>query len=175
MHCGNHSSNRLTLGAALALLLALGACAPYTRPDPPGLLGALIDRAPPTVQVQATGPYGDPLAEPVTPLLSTDMADQMVGAPLRSSLSPEARLSLAAASQRAAAAMTGATVQWQSADAAGIVVPARDAYRSHRGVICRDLQQQTKTAGGPVEADLVTLCHSDLGDGRVYWLPGSPD
>jgi hypothetical protein len=24
-------------------------------------------------------------------------------------------------------------------------------------------------------ADLVTLCHTDLGDGRTYWLPGSPD
>jgi hypothetical protein len=55
------------------------------------------------------------------------------------------------------------------------VVPARDIYRSHRGDICRDLQQQAKKAVGPVTADLVTLCHSDLGDGRVYWLPGSPD
>jgi hypothetical protein len=175
MHCGNHSPNRLTLSVALALLLALGACTPFTRPDPPGFLGALIDRPPPTVQVQATGPYGDPLAEPVEPLLSTDIADQIVGAPLRSSLSPEARLSLAAASQRAASAMTGATVQWQSTDASGAVVPARDVYRSHRGVICRDLQQQAKRVDGPVTADLVTLCHSDLGDGRVYWLPGSPD
>jgi hypothetical protein len=175
MHCGNHSSNRLTRGAALALLLALGACAPFTRMDPPGFLGSLIDRAPPTVQVAATGPYGNPLAESVEPLLSTDIADQIVGAPLRSSLSTEARLNLAAASLRAASAMTGTTVQWQSADASGAVVPARDAYRSHRGVICRDLQQEAKTADGPMAADLVTLCHSDLGDGRVYWLPGSPD
>jgi len=157
------------------LLLALAACAPYTREDPPGPLGALIDRAPPTVQVSATGPYGNPLAEPVEPLLSTDIADQVVGAPLRSTLSTEARLSLAAASMRAASAMTGAVVQWQSADASGAVVPARDAYRSHRGVVCRDLQQQAKAADGSVAADLVTLCHSDLGDGRVYWLPGSPD
>lgn len=159
----------------MALLLALGACAPFTRSDPPGFLGALIDRPPPAVQVRAAGPFGNPLAEPVEPLLSTDIADRIVGAPLRSSLSPEARLSLAAASQRAASAMTGATAQWQSADASGAVVPARDVYRSHRGLICRDLQQQAKTAGGPLEADLVTLCHSDLGDGRVYWLPGSPD
>ncbi len=88
MHRGNHSPNRLTLSLALALLLALGACAPFARPDPPGLLGALIDRAPPTVQVKASGPYGDPLAEPVEPLLSTDIADQIVGAPLRSVLEP---------------------------------------------------------------------------------------
>src|SRR5215469_13426216 len=102
MHCGNHSANRLTLSAALALVLALGACSPFARQDPPGLLGALTDRLPPTVQVAATGPYGNPLAEPVEPLLSTDIADQIVGAPLRSSLNPEARLSLAAASMRAA-------------------------------------------------------------------------
>lgn len=159
----------------MALLTALGACAPLARPDPPGLLGALIDRAPPTAQVKATGPYGDPLAEPIEPLLSTDIADQIVGMPLRSSLSQEARLSLAAASLRAASAMTGTIVQWQSVDASGAVVPARDVYRSHRGDICRDLQQQAKSATGAVTADLVTLCHSDLGDGRVYWLPGSPD
>jgi hypothetical protein len=159
----------------LALLLVVSACAPFTRPDPPGPLGALFDRAPPTTQVKATGPYGDPLAEPVDPLLSMDIADQIVGTPLRSSLSPAARLNLAAASLRATSAMTGAKVQWRSADASGAVVPARDVYRSHRGDICRDLQQQAKNAKGSVTADLVTLCHADLGDGRVYWLPGSPD
>jgi len=175
MHGNNRSLNRLTLSAALASLLALGACAPFARQDPPGLLGALVNRAPPIVAIKATGPYGDPLAEPVEPLLSADIADQIVGAPLRSSLSPDARLSLAAASLRAASAMTGTIVQWQSADASGAVVPARDVYRSHRGDICRDLQQQAKSARGSPTADLVTLCHADLGDGRVYWLPGSPD
>jgi hypothetical protein len=157
------------------LALTLAACSPFARQDPPGILGALIDRMPPAVRVEAAGPYGDPLAEAVEPLLSPDIADQIVGAPLRSSLGPEARLSLAAASMRAASAMTGAMVQWQSAGASGVVVPARDVYRSHRGDICRDLQQQAKSAKGPVMADLVTLCHADLGDGRVYWLPGSPD
>jgi surface antigen len=159
----------------LALILALGACSPFTRPDPPGFLGALIDRAPPGVQVEATGPYGNPLAEPVPPLLSTDVAEQIVGAPLRSALSTEAKLSLADASMRAASATTGATVQWQSPDASGAAVPARDVYRSHRGDICRDIQQQATMANGPAMVDLVTLCHADLGDGRVYWLPGSPD
>jgi hypothetical protein len=175
MHCGNHNANRLTLSAALALSLALGACSPFARQDPPGLLGALTDRLPPTVLVEATGPYGNPLAESVEPLLSHDIADQIVGAPLRSSLSPEARLSLAAASMRAASVPTGATVLWQSASASGAVIPARDVYRSHRGDVCRDLQQQAKSAKGPAMANLVTLCHADLGDGRVYWLPGSPD
>jgi hypothetical protein len=175
MHRNDHSSNRLTLSAALALTLALAACAPYTRPDPPGFLGALIDRAPPTTQIKASGPYGNPLAEPVPPLLSADVADQIVGAPLRPLLGAEARLSLADASMRAAAASTGTIVQWQSADASGAAVPARDVYRSHRGDICRDVQQQAKTGDGTAVIDQVTLCHSDLGDGRVYWLPGSPD
>ncbi len=174
MHRGHLRAHGLTLGVAAALMLALGACAPFTRPDPPGALGALLDRAPPTVLVKASGPYGDPLAEPVPPLLSADIADQIVGVPLRAALSPEARLTLADASLRAASAATGTTVLWQAADASGAVVPARDAYRSHRGEICRDLQQQAKTAGSPAIAQ-VTLCHADLGDGRVYWLPGSPD
>lgn len=154
--------------------MALAACAPYTRPDPPGLLGALIDRAPPPVLVAANSSYGNPLAEPVPPLLSPDIADAVVGEPLRGSLSPEARLSLAEASMRAASVDTGATVLWQSADAGGAVVPARDAYRSHRGEICRDLRQQVQTPSGPT-IDQVTLCHHDLGDGRILWLPGSPD
>jgi surface antigen len=175
MHPDHHTANRLTLSAASALILTLAACAPVTRPDPPGFLGSLIDRAPPTVQIKTAGPYGNALAEPVPPLLSADIAEQIVGAPLRTSLSAEAKASLADASMRAATAMTGTIVQWQSADASGSAVPARDVYRSHRGVICRDIQQQAKTADGPAIVDLVTLCHSDLGDGRVYWLPGSPD
>ena len=163
------------LGAAWALSLTLAGCSPLGRQDPPGLLGALTDRLPPSVHVEAIGTYGNPLAEPVEPLLSADIADRIVGAPLRSSLSPEARLSLAVASMRAASVTTGTTIEWQGPGASGAVIPARDVYRSHRGDICRDLQQQAKTAKGPVTVDLVTLCHTDLGDGRVYWLPGSPD
>lgn len=156
------------------MILALGACAPFTRPDPPGPLGALIDRAPPTVTVAANGAYPNPLAEPVPPILTADIANHIVADSLLSSLSPTARLSLAEASLRAAAAPTGATVLWQTADAGGAVVPARDPYRSHRGDICRDLQQQAQTADGAAR-DQVTLCRADLGDGRVLWLPGSPD
>ena len=152
----------------------VAACAPYTRPDPPGLLGALIDRPPPAVSVAANGPYPNPLAEPVLPLLSADLADEIVGAPLQFALGPDARLALATASLRAAAATTGTTVLWQSADASGAVIPARDPYRSHRGDICRDLQQESKSSAGAA-VQLVTLCHADLGDGRVLWLPGSPD
>lgn len=176
MHRRHHSLNLRPPCAtiALALALALAACAPITRPDPPGFLGALIDRPPPTVQVKAVGPYPGPLSDPLPPLLTAGIADQIVAEPLRLSLAPNARLSLAEASERAAAAPTGATVLWQSADIGGAVIPARDAYRSHRGDICRDLQQQAQMTTGPA-IDQVTLCHADLGDGRILWLPGSPD
>ncbi|HEY3918868.1 MAG TPA: hypothetical protein VGL83_13800 [Stellaceae bacterium] len=155
-------------------MLMLGACAPMTRPDPPALLGSLIDRWPPSVQVAASGPYPAPLAKPVPVLLTPAAADVLVALSLRASLSPDARLSLAQASLRAVAAQTGATVLWQSADAAGAVVPAYDPYRAHRGNICRDLQQQAQTANGPAIA-AITLCRADLGDGHIGWLPGSPD
>ena len=174
MHRRHHSLKLRPRDAAISIVFALAACAPYTRPDPPGFLGALIDRAPPPVQVKTTGPYGNPLADPVAPLLSAAIADRLVAESLRASLSSEARWNLAEASERAASADTGATVMWQSADAAGAVIPARDAYRSHRGEICRDLQQHVQTEAGP-SVDLITLCHHDLGDGRILWLPGSPD
>jgi surface antigen len=174
MHRRHHTVNRPALLIFAGAALALAACAPETRPDPPGLLGALFDRPPPAVSVAASGPYANPLAEPVPPLISHDMADRMVGQTLLPALSPAARLSLAEASVRAATAATGTTVLWKSADAAGAVVPARDPYRSHRGEICRDLNQQAQSAAGPA-IELVTLCHADLGDGRVLWLPGAPD
>jgi surface antigen len=174
MHRRHHSPNRAPLGAAIGIALALAACAPATRPDPPGFLGALIDRPPPAVQVKASGPYGNPLGESVTPLLQADIADAIVAGSLRPSLSAAAGMNLAEASERAAAATTGSIVLWQSADSVGAVVPARDPYRSHRGEICRDLQQQAQVASGRV-IDQVTLCHHDLGDGRILWLPGTPD
>ncbi|HLI21290.1 MAG TPA: hypothetical protein VKV32_09260 [Stellaceae bacterium] len=174
MHRRHHNLKLLPRAAAIAIVFALTACAPYTRPDPPGFLGALIDRAPPPALVKASSGYPNPLAQPTPPLLSADMADRIVADPLRAALSPEARLSLAEASERATSADTGATVLWRSADAGGAVVPARDAYRSHRGEICRDLQQQIQTADGP-SVSQVTLCYHDLGDGRILWLPGSPD
>lgn len=174
MHRRHHNPNRAPLCAAIGMMLALSACAPMTRPDPPGLLGSLIDRWPPAVTVVSAGPYPGPLAEPVTPLLSPAVADQLVAESLRLSLSPDARLNLAEASLRAAAAQTGTTVLWKSADAAGAVVPARDPYQSLRGTICRDLQQQAQSANGPTIAT-ITLCRADLGDGHIGWLPGSPD
>ena len=161
------------LGLTLALL-TLAACAPYTRPDPPGFIGALLDRAPPPVVVRTTGPYPGPIAEPVQPIMTQQIADAVVAEALLPSLGAEARLSLAEASMRAAAAPTGTTILWTTAEGSGSVVPARDVYRSHRGEICRDLRQQVQTTQGPA-IQQITLCRADRGDNRVLWLPGSPD
>lgn len=174
MHRRHHSLKPCLRVAATGIVLSLAACAPYTRPDPPGLLGALVDRAPPPALVKSNGTYPNPLSDPVPALLTTDIADQVVADPLRASLSAAARLDLAEASMRATGAETGAMVLWQSADSRGAVVPERDVYRSHRGDICRDLQQLAQTAGGTF-ASQITLCHHDLGDGRTLWLPGPPD
>lgn len=174
MHCRYHSSKLRAREAAIAIVLSLAGCAPYTRPDPPGLLGALVDRAPPPALVKSNGTYPNPLADPVPALLTTDVANQLVADALRASLSAAARLDLAEASMRATSADTGAMVLWQSADSRGAVVPERDVYRSHRGEICRDLQQLAQTTRGTL-ASQITLCHHDLGDGRILWLPGPPD
>jgi hypothetical protein len=175
MHCLDHTGNGLKRLAALALIAAsAAACAPTTRLDPPGPLGALIDRPAPAVAIAANAAYPNPLADPVPPLLTAQSADAIVAEPLRHRLTPAARASLADASLRAAVVATGTSVQWQSPDASGAIIPVRDPYRSHRGKICRDLQQQTQSTSGTV-IDQVTLCRTDGGDGHVYWLPGSPD
>jgi surface antigen len=174
MHRYYYSANALRTLPALGLVLALAACAPYTRPDPPGFLGALFDRAPPPVTVIASGPYPGPLSEPSAPIITPATAAIVVAEPLLAGLGHEARLSLAEASMRAASAPTGTTVLWKSADADGAVIAARDVYRSHRGEICRDLRQQVQTATGPA-TEQITLCRADRGDNRVLWLPGSAD
>jgi surface antigen len=95
-------------------------------------------------------------------------------------LSVAARQSLAEASLNAASAPTGIAVAWDAEDAqghptaGGSVVPARNAYLSHRGIICRDLQQHVQTPDGGA-SEQVTLCRNDMGDNRILWLPGSPD
>lgn len=156
------------------MVLALAGCVPATRPDPPGLLGALIDRPPPAVRVIATGPYGNPLADPVPPVITPALADRIVAVPLRKLLGPAARLSLAQASEQAAAAKTGATLLWRSREAGGAVVPTHDVYISLRGEVCRDMQQQAETRAGPA-IDPVTLCRTDEDDRRRLWLLASPD
>jgi hypothetical protein len=178
----------LTLG----VILALAACGEYDslRAGPPideinwvakmdeysqpGPLGIFFNRRPPPIWIRHSGPYPGPLSEPVPPLIAPDVAEAIVAPSLRAALTQEGRLNLAAASMLAASAATGTGVSWKSADAGGMVTPARDVYRSHRGHICRDLQQRVEKAKG-VQADQVTLCREDLGDNRVLWLPGSPD
>lgn len=178
----------MTLGAALTLA-ACGQFDSYTGYDSfdqvawssevalirqPGPLGALFDRKPPPVWIRAGGPYPGPLSEPVRPLITADVADRVVAAPLRAVLTPEARANLAEASMLAASAATGTEVSWKAAEASGAVAPARDVYLSHRGLVCRDLQQAMQKADRKQVAQ-VTLCREDLGDNRILWLPGSPD
>ncbi len=180
MHWRHHSAASPAPLIALAAALALSACGDLGGLLPQGPLGALIDRAPPPIAVQATASYPNPLAEPVPPVITMAVADAVVGETLRLSLTPDGRVSLAQASMRAAAAATGAAVAWQAAGPegapvlAGSVVPVRDVYLSHRGHVCRDLQQMVQGPDRP-QVEQVTLCREDLGDNRVLWLPGTPD
>jgi len=180
MHRRHHSAASAAPLIALAAALALSACGGLSGSLPQGPLGALADRAPPPIAILAGASYPNPLSEPVPPLITAEVADAVVGETLRLSLTPDGRVSLAQASMRAAAAATGAVVAWQAADPkgtpvlAGSVVPVRDVYRSHRGHICRDLQQMVQRPDGP-QVEQVTLCRADLGDNRVLWLPGAPD
>lgn len=187
-HGRHHSAALLTQFTAVALATSLLAgCALFdTPPDQidwsaqwdlmkqPGPLGALFDRKPPPTWIRASGPYPGPLSDATTPVISPDLAAAIVAAPFRDGLSPEARMNLAQASMLAASAATGTTIAWSAADAGGAVVPARDVYLSHRGNVCRDVQQQLKTPSG-TEAAQVTLCRDDLGNSNLLWVPGTAD
>ncbi len=192
MHRRHHSAASIARLITLGATLGLAACGEYDslkgmnasdridwsakldQYSQPGPLGTLFNRKPPAVSIRASGAYPNPLGEPVPPIITPDIADQVVAEPLLESLNSEGRMSLAAASKLAASAATGTAVSWQTADAGGTVVPARDVYLSHRGLICRDLQQQVRKPDQSQVAQ-VTLCHQDLGDNRILWLPGSPD
>lgn len=148
--------------------------ATITQSIPAGPLGAFIDRKPPAVSIRTNDAYPNPLAEPVPPLITADIADQVVAEPLLASLSSQARINLAAASMLAASTATGTVVSWEAADAGGTVIPARDVYVADSGLICRDLQQLVRKPDQS-QVEQVTLCHQDLGDNRILWLPGRPD
>lgn len=176
----------------MTCLLGLAACHDSTpfegetatgwkeRPDPQGILGWLIDRAPPPVRVKGPPPPAGPLSDPIPPLLPASAADAVVGEELQKFLTPDERQRLAEASELAAATATGTAVVWLAKDsdglvtAEGTVTPARDVYLSHRGYICRDLQQRVDKGDAP-RASRVTLCRADLGNGLTLWMPGSPD
>jgi surface antigen len=143
----------------------------YAQPAP---LGTFFNRRPPPVWIRASGPFPGPLSEPLSPVIAASLADAIVAEPFRATLDAEARMNLAQASMIAASAATGTPVAWKAADAGGAVVPARDVYLSHRGHVCRDLQQQVETRDGTAAAQ-VTLCRADAGDNRILWLPGRAD
>jgi len=143
----------------------------YSQPGP---LGTFFNRRPPVTRIRTSGPYPGPLSEPIPPLIAPDIADSVIAPPLLPSLGAEARMSLASASMVAASASTGAGVAWQATDMSGTVTPAHDVYLSHHGLVCRDLQQQVRKSEQSQIAQ-ITLCHQDIGDSHVFWLPASPD
>jgi surface antigen len=148
--------------------------AKWHRIDQPGPLGALIDRKPPAVAIRATSPYPGPLSDAAPPLLTAELADEMVAAPFRAGLTPSARLDLAQATVLAAAAATGTPIEWKAADAQGIVTPAHDVYISRHGLACRDLTQTVQKAGAAQIAPM-TLCREDDGGGGTAWRPATED
>jgi hypothetical protein len=143
----------------------------YSQPGP---LGTLFNRRPPGTRIRTSGPYPGPLSEPLPPLIAPDIAASVIAPPLLPSLGAEARMSLASASMVAASASTGIGVTWQATDMSGTVTPAHDVYLSHHGLVCRDLQQQVRKSEQSQSAQ-ITLCHQDIGDSHVFWLPASPD
>jgi surface antigen len=191
-HGRHHSAASIARLLTLGTALTLAACGEYDslkgmhstdeidwpakveQYSQPGPLGTLFNRKPPAVSIRNSGPYPGPLSEPVPPIIAPEIADVVVAAPLRVALNAEARMNLATASMLAATATTGTPVSWKSADANGAVVPARDAYLSHHGLICRDLRQQVQKSDQSL-IEQVTLCHEDIGDSHFLWLPGSPD
>lgn len=174
MHRHHHNAASALTLALLAMLPMLSACSDLMNKIPPGPLGALFDRRPPLVSVRATGPYANPLADPVAPMITQGIADRVVAPTLRLSLKPAARVSLAEASMRAATVATGKAIPWRGGEASGFVVPLRDVYVSENGPVCRDLRQEAQIPGGP-EIQQITLCHQDQGDDRHLWMPASID
>jgi hypothetical protein len=148
--------------------------AAWERINQPAPLGRLIDRKPPPVAIRSTSPYPDPLSDAAPPLLTAELADEVVAPPLRASLTPAARMDLAQASVIAAAAATGTAIEWKAADAQGIVAPAHDVYISHHGLVCRDLRQTVQKARA-AEVAPVTLCREDVGGGGTAWRPAMDD
>ena len=140
----------------------------------PGPLGTFFNRRPPPTSIRSSGPYPGPLSEPVPPLIAPEIAEAVVAPSLRALLNPDAEMNLAAASMLAATAATGTGVAWQATDASGTVTAAHDVYVSHRGLVCRDLQQQVRKSDQS-QSEQVTLCHQDLGDSHILWLPSAPD
>ena len=178
----------LTLGGTLALAgcgeyQSLRAMAPDEKTDwsakldlysEPGPLGTFLNRRPPPTQIRASGPYPGPLSAPLPPVIAPEIAEAIVAPPLRGLLDPEARMNLAAASMLAATAATGIGVAWQAAEASGTVTAAHDVYLSQRGLVCRDLRQQVRKSDQS-QVEQITLCHQNLGDNHILWLPAAPD
>jgi len=176
-HTAHHNRRASAALPGLALAaLALAGCA--VLPLPADAL--LLHKAPPRIVATRGGAWGEALEGPTPPIVADEMVDATIAESLRPWLTWIERRELAQASQRAAVAITGTRVAWQARDgadtptAAGTAMPIREAYRSVRGRICRDLRQSVELSRGPREQQ-VTLCRDDQGSGLYVWVLGDAD
>jgi hypothetical protein len=176
-HAGHHSRRAAAALTGLALaVLGLAGCA--ILPLPADAL--LLHKTPPRLVATRGGPWGETLEGPVSPFVADETVDATIGETLRPWLTSIERRELAAASQRAAVAITGSRIAWQARDGAdapttaGAAMPVGEAYRSVRGRICRDLRQSVELGNGPREQQ-VTLCRDDQGNGLYVWVVGQAD
>jgi hypothetical protein len=182
---GRQYSRRLVYGLAPAiLLLASAGCDDLRRSETmtqfreiaaPGGLGRLIDRPPPPVSVTEGGPSGVVIGGHGTLAVPETEVDLVIAPPLREWLTAPERRKLAAASETAAAAPTGAAIAWGASDgkdtksAAGSATPIAEVYRSKRGAICRDVAQRVEKNAAQ-HTQTVTLCRDAQTEGPVLWL-----
>jgi hypothetical protein len=168
----------------LAAALALGGCDAMNRLaqinhldelDHPGALGRLIDQGSPPVTLAAGGPSGVLVTGPYVTDVPDLAVNRVIAAGLTDWLTFNERRNLAMASERAAAAATGASVAWESHDGthaltvSGGAVAVGDVFRSHGGSICRDVRQSF-AKGGTLHAQTVTLCRDQIATGVTLWL-----
>jgi surface antigen len=121
------------------------------------------------------GPSGLLLQGPAPVYVPDSLVDAVVGDALYVWLTPAERRSLAEASQDAAVAPTATAIPWHGVDGAGLpsvagtVMPIRDAYRSARGHLCRDVRQSVDKRE-ELQIQQLTLCREDQGAGLYVWV-----
>jgi hypothetical protein len=164
-------------------LVALAGCTQLTdltTMEHPGYIARAIYPAPPPVETVAGGRSGTLIGGPYALDVPDGAVDGVIGAGLKDWLTFEERRSLAAASEQAAIAVTGAPVPWQAqggahdGTASGSAVAIDDVYRSLRGRICRDVNQSVDK-DGKSHAETVTLCRDVIASGVAVWMVAEAD
>jgi len=146
----------------------------------PAAAGSFIDRPPPGVEVVSDGPTDALLTGPYLATVPDRLVDGVVAPGLQEWLTFIERQSLAAASERAAVALTGAPVKWTSKDgsgaatAKGSAVAVSQVFRSLRGLICRDVRQ-TFDKDSVAHAQTVSLCRTEIASGERIWMVTPPE